>query len=1184
MLRVDRLEISGFKSFVDPVTVDFAGGVTAIVGPNGCGKSNLSDAMTWVLGEQSAKNMRGGTMEDVIFNGSDARKPLGMAECTLTLRTDPSFPKSEDGKITIGRRVFRGGESQYRLNGKRVALKDIRDLLMDTGLGIRAYSVIEQGKIGMILSGKPQERRKLIEEAAGITRYKARKGVAEVKLEEATANLLRLDDVVGEVDRALRSLKRQASAARRYQEKETEYRELLEKVLLGRWSNLAERLADLKGKIEETTSREAGLAADLHRDEAALAAGRQRLDEMARALAERHQKVAEFAAQIEGRQEFLKANRQTVVDIGERASQGRALADRREQEIESHVETLEMLEDRRRELEEEREQAARAVQHDEQQIAAAERDLKQVAARGESLRNQMAEAANAVHSVRQKVQQAQIDLEKGNFRRNRVEEEMARHNHEMKQASETLAIAQEKVATVEETLKGRVADQERVASALEVIMRREAEASERKRDLEDSLTGSRQRQRILAELSRAHAQRRAALEKALTAAGLAQPQFLAGQAKAVEGWERSLDVYLGSLADAVVLEPGASALDLARALAGRSAAILIERRDAGDVKTLAEALPLVEDPAVVLSIGEALGVPEELALALPPAFLVRAEEDAERLARLHPGVAFLARNGIWAQAGTFHVPGETANPGVLERESELANLAKAIPDLERQLQEATAELARLVNERASLAKESNRLQGEVAQARQELAVGKARMEDAAARHRRLSSERETLTNQQQEIAREIERATERRQQLLDEMTATEERNAGLQEDFDRAQAELEAAKSARESLRTESAGRKGRLDLLDERLESQDREMSRLRAEIDRGKNQIAVWREDADKLATRRVELTAAIEKAEQDLQTALEKRAQAEEGTLEEQDRLDRHRDEIRALEERIQDARSRRDAVRGEVEELRIRQASLKQDAEHLAVSYQEQFERPLPETLPEGVAATTGNLAEMEAELARTKAALERLGPVNILAVQEHDEQEERLTFLTTQRADVEQSVESLRKTIKEINEASAQMFNATFVEVNKAFGELFAQLFRGGEAEMRLLDETDPLESGIEILARPPGKRLQNLMLMSGGEKALTAIALLFALFRTKPSPFCILDEVDAPLDDVNTTRFVDMLREMTGDTQFIVITHNKLTMAVASSLYGVTMQEKGVSKLVSVRIDDVQPEERRRSA
>src|SRR5947208_428428 len=385
MLKVERLEISGFKSFVDPVEVHFAGGVTAIVGPNGCGKSNLSEAITWVLGEQSAKSLRGGTMEDVIFNGSDARKPLGMAECLLTLRTDLDLPGADDGRITVGRRVFRGGESQYRRNGKTVRLKDVKDLLMDTGLGIRAYSVIEQGKIGMILSGKPQERRKLIEEAAGITRYKARKSIAEVKLQEATANLLRLDDVVSEVERALRSLKRQAGAARRYQEKEVEYRQLLELVLLGRWTVLSARLAGLKGQIEEAGTREAGLAADLHRDEAALAAGRERLDDLARKVAERHQRVAELAATIEGRQEFLKANRQTVQEIGERAAEGRGLAERREQEIQGYADTLALLEERRLELSAERDQAALAVDHDEQQIAAAERDLRQVAARVDAM-------------------------------------------------------------------------------------------------------------------------------------------------------------------------------------------------------------------------------------------------------------------------------------------------------------------------------------------------------------------------------------------------------------------------------------------------------------------------------------------------------------------------------------------------------------------------------------------------------------------------------------------------------------------------------------------------------------------------------------------------------------------------------------------------------------------------------
>ena len=1183
MLKVERLEISGFKSFVDPVEVRFAGGVNAIVGPNGCGKSNLSEAITWVLGEQSAKSLRGGTMEDVIFNGSDSRKPLGMAECVLTLRTELDLPGADDGLVTIGRRVFRGGESQYRLNGRVVRLKDVRDLLMDTGLGIRAYSVIEQGKIGMILSGKPQERRKLIEEAAGITRYKARKSVAELKLQEATSNLLRLDDVISEVERALRSLKRQASAARRYQEKETEYRDLLEQVLLGRWAAFSFRLTTLKARIEDSTSREAALAADLHRDEAALAAGRERLDELARLMAERHQKVAEFAAVIEGRQEFLKANRQTVQEIGERAAQGRALADRREQEIAAHEDALASLEEKRQELAADREQAAAAVDEDERQIAVAERDLKQVSARVDGFRSQMLAASSEINTARNRVQQAQIEQEKGNFRRHRIDQEISQHAFEVKQAAEVLEMARNKVASTEAALDTKSTEQEKVAATLDLTMRREAEASEKKRGLENQLSGARQRQRILAELSRAHAQRRAALEKALASAGIDTPVYLASQAKAVEGWERSLDVYLGSLADAVILEAGESARGLATALAGRSAAVLIERQPGGP--GIPESWPVVDDPAVVLSLSEALGLSEDLAAALPPAFLVRTTADAERLAKLHPGLAFLSREGVWVEAGTFHVEGEVATPGVLERESELAALGRQVPDLEAQLRAAGELLERLIAERAALAKESNRLQGEVAQLRQELAVGKARMEDAAARHRRLSTEAETLTAEQAEIAREIERVAERRQRLQEELATAEARSAGLQEDFERAQAELEAAKAHREGLRTASAGRRGRLELLDERLESHDREMSRLRGEVERGRSQITSWRQEADKLTGRRSDLEQALERAQTELQAALEQKAAAEEGVLEEQERLDLHRQEIRLLEENIAGHREHRDAVRTEVEELRIQQASLRQDAEHLALTFRDEFSREdQPAELPEAPGEPRADLAELEAELARTKAALERLGPVNILAVQEHDEQEQRYEFLTTQRADVATSVESLKKTIKEINEASGERFNTTFVEVNKNFGEIFSRLFRGGEAEMRLLDEDDPLESGIEILARPPGKRLQNLMLMSGGEKALTAIALLFALFRTKPSPLCILDEVDAPLDDVNTTRFVDLLKEMAGNTQFIVITHNKLTMEVASRLYGVTMEEKGVSKLVSVELEEVQPEEERRTA
>jgi chromosome segregation protein len=1216
MLKLDSLDVSGFKSFVDPVTLEFAGGLTAIVGPNGCGKSNLSEAMTWVLGEQSAKSLRGGTMEDVIFNGAESRKPLGMAECTLTLRTDAAFPRAEDGRITIGRRVFRGGESQYRLNGKIVRLKEIKDLLMDTGLGIRAYSVIEQGKIGMILSGKPQERRKLLEEAAGITRYKARKSIAEVKLQEAMANLLRLDDVISEVERALRSLKRQAAAARRYQEKEREYRGLLARVLRGRHRLQSARLAELRSQLAAATDREAAIAADLHRDEAALAAGRERLDELAAEVAARHQRVADLAATIEGRQEFVKANRQTLGEIGERAAQDRGQAERREQETAVQAEALAAIEQRRGALVAERTEAAAALDAEELRVAAAERQLAEAGARVEALRGELLAAAATLAGLRQRLQQSEIELERGNFRREHLDDELARRAHELGRAAEELAVAREQAAAAAASLAARVDEQQRVAAALDATLRREAEAADRKRALEAELGGARQRQRLLADLGRAHAERRGALLTALAEAGLDSPVFLAEEAHAALGWERSLDVYLGALADAVVLPAGTSALALARALAGRSRAILIEREGEGGPGRGAEEggegadrggegagqragyagasadHPATADPAVALSLGEALRLPADLAAALPPAFLVRSAGDAERLARRHPGVAFLSREGVWVQAGAFHVEGETVTPGVLEREGELAALEQAIPELEAERDRAAAELDRLVEQRAALAGDANRLQNEVSQLRQELAVGQAREEDAAARHRRLAAERETLSVEQEETLRELSRAGGRRGELQLELAESERRQGALDEHLARAVQEQDAARGEREALRTASAGHRSRLELFDERLLSHDREVARLAAEVEAGHRQVAAWREEADRLAARRDQLETALARAEAEMQQALEQRDEAEDEVLAAQEALDADRQEVRDLDERIAGHRARRDEARAAIEELRVAGAGLRQDAEHVVLTYREHFGEELgaadaesagEAALAPNIPADAGELAELEAELARGKEMLERLGPVNVLAVQEHDEQQERHGFLTTQRADVAQSVDSLRRTIREINEASSERFRATFDLVNASFGAVFARLFRGGEAEMRLMDDEDVLESGIEIVARPPGKRLQNLMLLSGGEKALTAIALLFALFQTKPSPFCILDEVDAPLDDVNTVRFIDLLQELAGDTQFIIITHNKLTMEVAARLYGVTMEEKGVSKLVAVELDQVQPAEPRRA-
>ncbi len=1191
MLKLKRLEVSGFKSFVDSVSLDFAGGITAIVGPNGCGKSNISDAITWVLGEQSAKNLRGDTMEDVIFNGSAERKPLGMGEVTLRLETDPSFPSAEDGVLTLGRRVFRSGESQYRLNGRLVRLKEIKDLLMDTGLGIRAYSVIEQGKIGMILSGKPQERRRLIEEAAGITRYKARKRIAEIKLEEARANLLRLDDVIGEVERALRSLKRQASAARRYKEKQAEHRELLERVLLGRWRRLAGRIEGLRVELEAGLSRDAALAAELHRREAELAAGREELDRLAATVGDRHKTVADLGALIEGRQQLLKSGRERLQEIAERVAGGKALAERRGREVEELARMLAELTERRDEIERELVSAADAVSRDEEETQSAERELRRAEAHRETLRSELLEAAAELNRLRQRHHQGEIELEKANYRSHHLDHDLEAHAQAAAQAAEALAVATERVGGLETSIEERSAELERLASELDEVLRRESKTAEEVRRLETGLSEARQRRRLLEELSRAHAERRTVLEEALAAAGIPEPVYLSDRIRAVEGWERALDLYLGELADAVVLPKAEGARELAETLQGRAAALLVSPRPA--TAAAGEAAPReVDDPEVVLALGAALGVEPDLAAALPPAYLVASAAGAERLAGRHPGAAFLAPDGLWFEGGVVHVAGERGEPGVLERERHLAELALEIPALEDRLAGAEAAFEETVEQRTAKAGEKNAKEGVIAQLRQELAVARARREDAAARERRLGEEGERLRGEHDAIGTEVGAVRERQAALDAEIQAADEHHGALQERFDRGDAAVREAKERREGLRESSAGRRGRLDLLRERLDSHERDLERTRHQIDEAHRQAASWEAEAERLAGRRRELEEEMSGAEGELQQALERRSGAEDELLGEQERLDERRAALRAEETGIAELREERDAAREAVETLRIKEAELKQDAGHLAETFREEFRRELsteveiqaagaePQAAEEAEAGgAPPDLADLEAELARTKATLERLGPVNVLAVEEYEEQQERHGFLTEQRADVEASVESLKRTIREINQTSSERFRETFVEVNRSFGEIFTHLFRGGEAEMRLQDEEDVLESGIEIVARPPGKRLQNLMLLSGGEKALTAVALLFALFRTKPSPFCILDEVDAPLDDANTVRFAEMLQEMVGDTQFLVITHNKITMEAASTLYGVTMEERGVSKLVSVELDNIHPQE-----
>lgn len=1282
MLKLHSLDITGFKSFVDPVDVRFAGGITAIVGPNGCGKSNLTDAISWVLGEQSAKSLRGAKMEDVIFNGSDKRKPVGLADVSLTLLADPGSEHSVDGKIQIARRVFRAGGSQYRINGKVVRLKEIKELLMDTGLGIRAYSVIEQGKIGMILSGKPQERRKLLEEAAGITRYKERKRIAEVKLEEASSNLLRLDDIISEVARSLRSLKRQAGAARRYQEKQKLYRAILRQVLLGRWALLSEHLDTLDRDLHSLTDRDAELSSTLHRDEAAVAAGREQLDLLARELAARHQQHSDLAATIEGRQEFLKGARQRATEVEERLASGRTQAEERRQQTSDFRHSLGNLDERTRELIAERDEAARLVAEDDAKIASAQRSVEQTSSRLESIRQELLGAVAMVNQTRTSLQKEQVEIEKRTYRQRFLEEERTRLDRQQQEAGAILEAIDAKVAAARQELDEKTAEHQTKAQTLDTLLRREAELGEERRNLENHISSQQQRRRILEQLRQEHEEKQKSLVEKLSQIGISEPRFLAQKASPAKGWEDGIDHFLGELADAVVLEPGDDALELARALSQLDTSGIFLRPLPG------ASLPGgdVEDPAIHDSLAEALGLPPELAAALPPAFLVEAPEDGLRLAAEYPGMAFICRDRFFFLGGLLQVQGKEAAPGVLARSSELDSIRDDLNTSQERLQQCRTTLDHLVVERTHLAGEIHRMDERIAELRRDMAVAQARRQDSVSRKEKIDTQRQTVVDEQAEIARDLEAKTISKETLVTRLADAESRHAHLTETFDRVQAEVEAAKEERETLRTAGAGRRGRLDLLEERLESHNQESSRVRRQITYTEEQLQSWSQEGGVLERRLLELRDSMDTAERDLQQALSNRAGAQERVLEQQRALDQAREEMRQREETVQTLRANRDELRSQIETARVERAGQKQDAEHLAVTYIEEFQLALPGSLarpelariatdaarkaslldesetgdgnasdseagedeqtaalgepeepgnvhdsdeeaePEAAASPVENspdaspdspspeatdpdeamdgageeavpatieedqveipridsatLVKLEGDLSRSKLALERIGPVNVLAADEYDEQKERLTFLKTQRQDVATSVESLKATIREINEASSERFRETFEEVNRTFGETFTRLFRGGEAEMRLFDEDDILETGIEIMARPPGKRPQNINLLSGGEKALTAIALLFALFQSRPSPFCILDEVDAPLDDVNVLRFVETLQEMAKDTQFLVVTHNKLTMEVASYLYGVTMEERGVSKLVSVQMEDIHPSEK----
>ncbi len=1226
-MRLSRLHIAGFKSFPDRSELGFDDGVTAIVGPNGCGKSNVVDAITWVLGEQSAKSLRGDRMEDVIFNGSDARKPTGTAEVRLKFTQVAQAAVAETmaldelldsvplvtRDVEIGRRLYRSGESEYLIDGEVCRLRDIHDLLMDSGLGVKAYAVIEQGKIGQILSSRPAERRMLIEEAAGVTKYKSRRRAAELKLEAAQQNLTRIDDIVFEVERQRGALKRQAARARRYKALREELRRWEQVQFARRYDALGQEIEAADRRLDDARAREVAAAGRLAQLEAESEAVRLALTEAESQATALRERAHAHELEIGRRQQQIEFDRQQSTDLGSQRG-----------ELDAEVAALEGRQGPAAELLAAQREAARqaraALEEGSQRLTAREADYARAQAEVQAVERESDETRAAVlassttlSALRQARDHAAAVGDRVAAERERLEIELRELMAEAERAERAVAEAGQALDAAR--LAQESASASRAAADADLVRRR-ADRDQRAQELalaERELASKDARLRSLDELESSRATFGDAARFLLNEAGSTLRQYGAAADHLVvePSYERAVDALLGELLQYVLVD-GVGDVSTAFGLladrnAGRCGFILRDEVIGGD-RSAESALVVPPGSRALSSVVKATG-PHAAAVGrlISRALIVESFDAAQALARV-VSVPVAARTGEVFH-GAWLVRGGSRQDvrGILETRAELQALrhdvqARAADVRARQADLAGIEPAIAAAEAAvaALAAEQHRQEKDV--------VGlAARAAQAAEELTRVSRRRDVVATDRARTEEEQREARQRRDEADAAIAAHEAGQRRAEGTLDSVQARLQAARVAADAcLRLVNDSRAERAALV-ERTASLDAETTRLEEAARELEARIAGRRADGDRIDQRRAELAAAIA----DGTRQLDLDAAALDEMHRELRRLDEHvltlRTDYGGHDQGIRAARQALDAVRADVMQSEVGRAKAAADLTHLASACLEAVGLSLDDVVTavaqleaEGALSATSRRVSASADdddveegieepaaaapepagpvsperaIADVRARIERLGPVNMMAIEQFDELESRHAFLTTQRQDLLDSIAQTGEAIRKIDKTTRERFAEAFESINRHFEATFTTLFGGGRAGLVQIEQEHDQDSGIDIIAQPPGKRLQNVQLLSGGEKALTAMALMFAVFKHRPSPFCLLEEIDAPLDDAHIGRFVEMLAGMQAHTQFILITHNRKTMEIANRLYGVTMEEPGVSKLISLQLN-----------
>ena len=1175
MMRLDQVEMVGFKSFCDRQELTFKGGVTGIVGPNGCGKSNISDAISWVLGEQSAKSLRGGSMSEVIFSGTTSRKPVGMAEVNLKLTGLNGRSPDGSEECTISRRLYRNGESEYLMNGSICRLRDIHELFMDTGLGSKAYSFIEQGKIGQILSNKPTDRRALIEEAAGVTKYRARRRQTQLKLDATQANLLRVNDIVTEVEKQLDSLKRQAAKTRRRMVLQEEQLGL-ERIVYGRTFTKLQADSDtLAERAKVEADRAERIDTTITAAEAALETGRLDVMERARALELIRAEHSDLTLRATRHETHSTYCRDQSRDAGSRSQAALQEAEDLRARLSPLSEALRQHEADVLSFARQRTESESALQGIEALLDQAVQALRSVeigmdAARSTQLSalTRISALGSARGAAQERVERAQATLSKLRTEFEEVSREQARVKNAHAQTVGRAQAAETARAALLETLT-KTRTQRAEAETERGGLAKELDTLHRERD---QLAG---RRTSLEELVATHGAFDAGV-RALLGDQAASSVFgvLADSVDVAPEHEKAVEGFMGDALQALVVPDAEAAragiARLSESGEGRASFLILGRPPGSRAP-----LELPADSRVLGRLSDLYGIarPEGVAIkqGLCDAVVVRNLGDALALSE-GADTPFVTLNGEVARDAW--VEGGRGGRGLLAPRREVKELREREQAIDLTLQELKVregEAAARI-ERALLAiKETEDAIHDAEKNLLSLGHEKAALEEEASRSDRklqvidvetkqADSERTAGEVRIGEIDRELHAAEEERGQTAELLA-----NLGRS---------LVAARNHSEEKQAVSAGARSTLAGLVEKEAATLKMKDRFGAEFADLESRIENARARARELEERGRALDLEQREAEKGLAETLAGRERVSASLATEEDRLGKSRAEVDARDEALKALRKERDGIRDALNEIEVSRARIASDLDHLGRESHTaigQTAAQAAQTLTEEDQAR--DLDSVRAGLSELKERVERIGPVNPLAVQEAQENEERFAFMTSQRQDLLDSIKELAGAIHQIDTESRSRFEEAFHAINANFQETFKQLFGGGSAGLALVDSEDILEAGIDIMAMPPGKRLQNVLLLSGGEKAMTAIALLFAIFKYKPSPFCILDEVDAPLDDANIGRFLKMLDTIRGNTQFIIITHSRKTMQIADHLYGVTMEEPGVSKLVSVRFN-----------